>query len=214
MIDTVIFDMDGVIVDSERHWKEFNFIKSLVPSWNEEHHKKILGLDFTLMHKLLKEDFNANINEKELLDFYRNLALDIYKNRASLMPGFSELLTALKKENFKTAVASASPKEWIDIVIKRFKLSALFDEITSCYGANFKGKPYPDIYLHTAKQLGKRPEQCIVIEDSMNGVTAAKSAGMKCIGLRNGFNNHQDLSQADVVIKTFSEFSVSTIKEL
>ena len=216
MIDTVIFDIDGVIVDSEHHWKdvEFNFIKSLIPSWDEDKHNKIMGLNISDQHKLLKEEFGLKKIESELADFYNKQANEIYGVRVSLLPGFLDLLTDLKNKKFKTAIASSSPASWISIVLTRFSLSRFFDTAFSVEEVKCKGKPYPDIYIHTAKQLGKKPEQCIVIEDSMNGVTSAKSAGMKCIGLRNGFNDNQDLSKADLMIKNFSELSSDRIKNL
>ena len=73
-----------------------------------------------------------------------------------------------------------------------------------------KGKPAPDIYLYTAGKLQVRPEDCTVIEDSHNGVLSAKSAGMFCIGIRNGFNDEQDISAADLVIEGFGQLDLAS----
>ena len=91
------------------------------------------------------------------------------------------------------------------MVMDKFSLWGAFDVVVSAEEVNGNGKPAPDIYLYTAQQLGVGPGDCVVIEDSKNGVLSARSAGMFCIGLRNGFNEEQDLSAADVVVEGFEE---------
>jgi beta-phosphoglucomutase-like phosphatase (HAD superfamily) len=90
-------------------------------------------------------------------------------------------------------------------VLQRFDLLESFKVVVSADELEGNGKPSPAIYLLTAKRLGVSPDRCIAIEDSKNGVLSAKNAGMFCIGFRNGFNDEQDLSRADMVIQRFVE---------
>ncbi len=216
MINTVIFDMDGVIVDSELYWKtaDIDLIRSFIPEWNNDYENKIVGLSLPDLYNFLKTNFNTNMPYGEFKNFYNDLAIEIYKNKTNLLPHFMNFIKDLRKEKFKTAIASSSPPSWIKIVVDRFNLSGFFDKTFSVEEIKCKGKPHPDIYLYAARSLGRDAEQCVVIEDSRNGVQAAKSAGMKCIGLRNGFNHEQDLSKADIVINNFSELSAGKIRKM
>src|SRR5207237_6272674 len=103
------------------------------------------------------------------------------------------------------SLASSSPMNWIDIVLDRFHFRSSFAVVVSAEDLPGEGKPSPAIYLLTAQRLGVKPEKCVVIEDSKNGVLSAKSAGMYCIGFRNGFNQEQDLSQADIIVHGFNQ---------
>jgi HAD superfamily hydrolase (TIGR01509 family) len=133
------------------------------------------------------------------------MANQIYGQKVSLMPGFQESLSMLRANRVPVALASSSPMSWINIVLDRFDLSHAFDVVVSADELDGRGKPSPAIYLHTASKLGVKPEKCLVIEDSMNGVLSAKNAGMFCVGFRNGFNEEQDISRADIIIHDMAE---------
>jgi HAD superfamily hydrolase (TIGR01509 family) len=217
MADTVIFDMDGVVVDSELYWgkPDFNFLRSLIPGWDMNKHMKRTGISIYDIHESLKPEFSVSIKKSEFLNKYHRLAEEIYGKKSLLLPGFLEFIRSLKREGFKTAIVSSSPRSWIDIVMKRFGIANLFDRIVSADGFKGRGKPAPDIYLHAAGELGVNPGDCVVIEDSENGVASAKAAGMKCIGFR-GKNKTgvQELSRADFVVDGFSELSPHRIRKL
>ena len=121
------------------------------------------------------------------------------------MEDFTKVIDEIKTRKIPIALASSSLREWIEIVLNRFDLNPFFDVIVSAEDIDAPGKPAPDIYLYTAKKLGLLPGECLVIEDSYHGVTAAKSAGMFCIGFRNGFNEKQDLSSADFIANGYKE---------
>ena len=113
------------------------------------------------------------------------------------------------------ALASSSPANWIDIVLDRFDLRESFDAVVSADVLDGKrGKPEPDIYLLTASRLREDPKRCIVIEDSKNGILSARAAGMYCIGFRNGFNQEQDLSAANMLIDSYAELDMPTLRSL
>lgn len=215
-MDAVIFDMDGVIVDSEVHWKttEGFFLQSLVPDWNIDDQDKIIGLAVHDVYKMLVETYQLQKTKAQFLELYQEMANEIYGQKVSLIEGFPELLSSLDKHNIPVALASSSPKTWIDIVLQRFDLLKSFKAVVSADELEGNGKPSPAIYLLAATRLGVNPERCIAIEDSKNGVLSAKRAGMFCIGFRNGFNDEQDLSRADMVIRRFGELDWQTLRGL
>ena len=208
-MDAVIFDMDGVIVDSEIHWKttEGFFLQSLIPTWNINDQDKIIGLAVHDVYTLLVTRYQLQKTKVQFLELYQEMANEIYGQKVSLIEGFTELLSTLNQNNIPVALASSSPKTWIDIVLQRFNLYESFKVVVSADELEGEGKPSPAIYLLTAKRLGVSPDRCIAIEDSKNGVLSAKNAGMPCIGFRNGFNDEQDLSRADMIIQHFDELN-------
>jgi HAD superfamily hydrolase (TIGR01509 family) len=205
----VIFDMDGVLVDSELHWKKLEgfFLQSLVPTWSAGDQGKIIGLSVHDLYSMLTTDYGLQKSKEEFLDLYHVMARDIYTVHVSLIEPFPRLLADLKARAVPVALASSSPRAWIDMMLERFSLAELFTEVVSSDELQGKGKPAPDIYLLTAQRLGVPPEQCLVIEDSRNGVLSAKAAGMYCIGFRNGFNEEQDLSDADILLDSAAAIS-------
>src|SRR3989442_7230862 len=207
-MDAVIFDMDGVIVDSEIHWKttEGYFLQSLIPTWSVKDQDRIIGLDVHDLYMLLANTYHLQKTKEQFLAIYQEMANEIYGQKVSLTEGFTELLSALNNDNIPVALASSSPISWIHIMLERFGLRESFRVVVSADELAGEGKPSPAIYLLTAKRLGVRPDRCIAIEDSQNGVLSVKNAEMFCVGFRNGFNEEQDLSRADVVIRRFAEF--------
>ncbi|PKP58030.1 MAG: haloacid dehalogenase [Candidatus Altiarchaeales archaeon HGW-Altiarchaeales-1] len=206
-IKAVIFDMDGVIVDSERYFPvlEKNWFLSLVGKWTEEGQANITGRSASDIYKVLKEQYGLKIAQNLFLKQYDEIAKDVYENKCELTQNFLNVADNLREKNLKIALVSSSPYSWIEMMLKRFKIRNKFDVILSADELNGKGKPSPAIYLHSAKILNLNPENCIVIEDSKNGVVSAKSANMFCIGFRNGINENQDLSMADKVIYDLGE---------
>jgi HAD superfamily hydrolase (TIGR01509 family) len=205
--------MDGVIVDSERHWKslEGHFLQSIVPGWTATDQGKIIGLSVHDLYRMLVDDYGLRHDEQDFLDLYHEMAHDIYGRKTSLLEGFEESLSLLLGSSVKVALASSSPMSWIDIVLDRFDLRDKFHIVVSADELQGEGKPSPAIYLLTARRLAAQPGQCIVIEDSKNGALSAKRAGMFCVGIRNGFNDEQDLSAADMIIDSFARLSWETL---
>lgn len=212
----VIFDMDGVLVDSELHWKkvESEFLRGVCGSWDEQWQQKIIGMSITHVHRFLVEQHGLTLSREELLDYYRPLAIELYGSKVQLLEGATELLAELTANEIPISVCSSSPLEWMEIVLERFSLITVFSLVVSSDHVDGVGKPSPAIYQYAARELNARPSECAAIEDSKNGVQSAKDAGMYCIGLRNGFNAAQDLSVADTVIEGLSELNVQSLKKL
>lgn len=216
-IKAVVFDLDGVVIDSEFHWKkvEFDFLKSLVKNWNESKQRELLGMSVLDAFHLLRKRFDISIKESEFLEKYDEMARDIYRNRISIMPGCLDAIGRLRKNGLATALATSSSRKWVDWMLERLgNLRGAFDIITCSDDVDGKKKPSPEIYLHTAKEFGVPPASCAAIEDSRSGLLSARLAGMKCIGYRNGFNDEQDLSGADFVMRDFGELTVERLNGL
>ena len=212
-MNAVIFDMDGVIVDSEIHWKttEGYFLQSLIPTWSMNDQDRIIGLGVHDVYTILVNTYHLQQSKAQFLAIYQEMANEIYGQKVSLIEGFTELLSTLNNNNIPVALASSSPASWIDVMLQRFSLRESFKVVVSADELAGEGKPSPAIYLYTAKRLGIKPAKCIAIEDSKNGVLSAKRAEMFCIGFRNGFNDEQDLSSADMIIRRFAEFDWKTL---
>jgi len=215
MITTIIFDLDGVLIDSELYWQkdEMPFLKKLIPTWNSKHERKIIGMNVDNLYQYLVSEFKMKVSKKEFLKGYDQLALAIYQKKTQLLPNSIDLLQRLNQEKYTIAMASSSPRHWIDWLLERIDISKFFTLIISAEDSGGKGKPSPEIYLYTAKKLKKNPKECLAIEDSHNGVLAAKNAGMRCIGIRNGFNDDQNLSRCDMIISDFKELTIKKIQQ-
>ena len=204
----VILDMDGVVVDSEHQWMlaEGPFMRSLVGRWGKQDHHRTVGMGMADVYRLLAREYGLKTTKKEFLNRSGKLADEIYSRRVSLTPGLRRFIAAARRKKLPLALASCSPKSWVDIVLKRFRLAAAFDVIVAADDVR-RAKPAADIYLLAARRLKARPQDCLAVEDSALGVQAAKAAGMACMGLRTGFNNEQDLSQADQELRGFTELT-------
>ena len=207
----VIFDMDGVIIDSEPiHFEtDMETMKYLECNISKEELEKYVGTTNEYMFSDIKKNYNIEKSVEDII----NYRAEIIKNKivqSDLEPieGIRELLSELKKKNIPAAIASSSPKDFINVVVSKFKLQEYFKYIVSGEEVA-NGKPAPDVYLETAKKLGIYPKDCIVIEDSKNGVLAAKAAEMRCIGFQNVNSGNQDLSKANIIVKSIAEIKLS-----
>lgn len=213
-IKAIIFDMDGVLIDSEHWWQKFEhkFFASILKPWNKETERNIeydiMGRGLKDIHQVLRDKYGLKMTWPALRTAFDNAALDIYLKQCKLMPGVLEVLDYLKKKGIKTALASSSFHSWIKMMLNRFELKKYFDAIVSSQDVGSRSKPAPDIYLYTAKKLKLEPQDCLVVEDSQNGILSAKRAGMKVVGYRSKNNQGVDLGEADVVIGDLRELNL------
>lgn len=203
----VIFDMDGVIIDSEPiHFQvDMQTMRDLGCNISVEELGKYVGTTNEYMLTDIKKNYDINKSIEEIISYKVEMTKrKIIQSDLEPIEGIEELLSKLKNKNIPAAIASSSPRDFIDIVISKFKLQDYFKYIVSGEEVA-NGKPSPDVYIETAKKLGISPKDCTVIEDSKNGVLAAKAAGMKCIGFQNANSGNQDLSKADIIVKSIVE---------
>ena len=217
MIDTVIFDLDGVIVDSEPVHQENErwMFEQLGLTLTEEEHKNYIGTSAIDMWKQVIAIHDLNKKPEELLEMGRNRYLQMLKkeDRIRLVPGVKTLINHLGKNHFGLLLASSASKKTILTVLNHFDLLDQFEVIIGADDVN-RSKPFPDLFLKAAFAHHVQPEDCLVIEDSVNGVKAAKTAGMKCIGYQNSSALLQDLNEGDYVVESLSEINTQLINSL
>lgn len=202
----VVFDMDGVIVDSERHWKEaaHSFLREATAGWDEKDDRHAVGLAVDDLFEYAKREKNCRLTREQFLSRCDELAREVYLERVSLAEGFLDLLAHLGRRRISLAIASSSPRAWIGLVFSRFHLAKHFPVVISGDDVpQGKRKPDPAPYFLAAERLGVAPRSCLAVEDSVHGVTAAKAAGMTCAAFVTPFNAGQDLSKADFCIGGF-----------
>lgn len=207
MIRAVIFDMDGVIVDSEPlHFKaEKMMMEYYGKGISDEELNNYVGVANPEMWAELRKKYRLAAALEEILEKQLSFKKDLFR-RSELKPteGVNELLQKLRSGGIGIALASSSPRELIELLLDKLGIKDSFDVVVS--GEEVKhSKPAPDIFLEAAGRLGIEPASCLVIEDAKHGVKAAKLAGMYCVGFRNPNSGNQDLSLADAVVRSMRE---------
>lgn len=219
MIKAVIFDMDGVIIDSEPIHKvvEESVFEKIGANVSKEEHNSYVGMTSKGMWSEIKEkhELIKDFTIEELIEMEVKSYIEHILSYEDIEPinGVVGLIDELYKKDIKLALASSAVRKSVDTVVEMFELGKYFK--TSVSGDEVKdGKPAPDIFLKAAKALKVDPKNCVVFEDSKNGVHAAKKAGMKCIGFKNMNSGDQDLSFADTIISSYSEISYKKLYNL
>ena len=208
----VIFDLDGVIVNSEDAHIESEkqtFFKFGVKISSDELHE-YAGATAEAMFTDLIRKYQLRTTFQEMVKIKEQSFFRLLDEDAEPTKGVIRLIQRLKKAGTRLAIASSSNRKWIEYILRKLQITCLFD----CFvGAEdiVHSKPDPEIYLKAARALGMRPDDCVVIEDAERGVQAAKRAGMKTIGYMNPRSGNQDLSEADVVIDDFSTLDVNEL---
>lgn len=217
MIKTVIFDMDGVIVDTEPvHYYAFQqHFKALNISVSDELYASFTGNSTKNVYQKLKETFDLEASLEDLIDTKRQIFNDAFDQKEDLylLDGVEDLIKDLHQNGIQLVLASSSAKVTIARIFTRFGLYPYFTDIVS--GEDFpKSKPHPAIFEHAASLSVAPKHECIVIEDSTNGIKAAKAAGIFCVGYNSVHSKLQDLSEADFVIQHFSELDFESVQRL
>ena len=207
--------MDGVIIDSEPiHFKmENEMFQELKIAVSYEEHCSYVGTSPQNMWEIIAQRYGLSVDAKELVKKQHALYMAHLLNEKDLRPirGVVELIEDLYHSGFKLVLASSANREIIEVVLNKFNLSNYFMARVS--GTEFvNSKPHPEIFIQSAKLANSEASDCIVIEDSQNGITSAKAAGMKCVGFANLNSGVQDLSKADLVVHSLHELNAETIR--
>lgn len=216
MIRTIIFDMDGVIVDSEpTHQKmECEMFEELGLVISAKEHKDYIGTSSMDMWTKISRRHYLEKTPEQLLLYGRKKYWEALDNdRVPLVEGVLSLIAKLHTSKYNLQVASSATRPTVDKVLAHFNLGAFFNYRIGGNEVSLS-KPNPEIFIKAAKLSGTKPSECLVIEDSANGVKAAKSAGMFCIAYANPGTGSQDLSYADAVISHLLEIDLQMIQNL
>jgi beta-phosphoglucomutase len=211
----ILWDLDGVLIDTgEFHFQSWSDTLAArdIP-YSRDLFRATFGMNNigTLTHLLGQPptpEFATQIDDEKETAFRATI-----KGQAQPLPGVVDWLTRLKEQGVKQAIASSAPMMNIDVLIDELGLRSMFDAVVS--GNQMRGKPHPDVFFEAASQLGLDPSQCVVIEDSVAGVTAAKRAGMKCVAVTNT-NPAGVLKEAgaDVIVNNLADLPIDAFHQL
>jgi len=197
-IQAVIFDMDGLMIDSEPLHKEAwqVTLRHFGYELDEALFAQLVGLQISEDAVLLREHFRLPVRAEALARQRNDLFLARLPGRVKPRPGLCELIAQVRVRGLRTAVATLGERRYVDAVMRELNLDGVFDAVAVAEDVA-RGKPAPDVYLLAARRLGLPPAQCLALEDAPNGVLAAKAAGMRCVAVPNEMMRALDLSAAD-----------------
>jgi HAD superfamily hydrolase (TIGR01509 family) len=204
----VIFDLDGVLADSEPWWNQID-VKLLAEhgvSYRGEYHRNVLGVSYRIAVEFYKNAFHICASIEELMRRRAEIATDFFANRVGLFPSAKTTLEELVEMKVPLAIATSSVSASAHPFLDRTGIRSLFDVVVTGDEVQ-RGKPHPDIYLRTAKKRGISPETCLVIEDALTGVAAAKAANMRVAAIpdRRFVDPREYEKEADYVLGSLSE---------
>jgi HAD superfamily hydrolase (TIGR01509 family) len=207
-IEAVVFDMDGVLVDTEHLWDEVR--EELTEEWGgrytPEAQEAMMGMSSLEWSRYLHETVGLRESPEVINDEVVKRMLRRYATELPVVPGAVEAVRRLAAAGLRLALASSSNRELIDAVLDRLELTSLFEATVSSEEVA-RGKPAPDVYLEAARRLGLEPGRCVAIEDSASGIRAAHAAGMRVIAYPNRHYPPADdaLALADVVVTSLHD---------
>src|SRR6184192_4625862 len=207
----VIFDLDGVLADSEPWWNEIDakLLAQYGVRYRGEYHRNVLGVSYRLAVEFFKKAFGLSVSTDELIQRRGEIATEFFANRVGLFPSAKEVLQELRRMNLRLAVATSSLSASARPFLDRHQLTAFFEVIVAGDEIE-RGKPAPDIYLRAAEKLGVPENECLVIEDALSGIAAGKAVGMRVAAIPDTrFVNPRDYEkEADYVLGSLFEIPV------
>lgn len=217
MIKAVIFDMDGLIIDSEPFWRksEISVFKRNGIVLSENDCRKTTGMRIDEVVKYWSRVFpEANLKIESIVSDIMTEMVTAITRHGKAMPGLMQLIQFFKDKNLPMALASASQFILINAVVKKLNLQDDLSVIESAENMQY-GKPHPEIFISTAKKLNVEPENCLVFEDSLFGVLAGKAARMKVVAVPELINyNKKEFAIADFKIASLEWFNSSIFDQL
>jgi HAD superfamily hydrolase (TIGR01509 family) len=212
MIRAVIFDFDGLILDTETPvftaWQDAfaaHGTELTIEEWAQEV-GTVDGLDLV---GLLQQRATVAV-DLDAMDEARRARRDELLALESALPGVLEWLTEAAERDLDVAIASSSPHDWVGPHLERLDLRHHFAYL-ACYAEGLNAKPAPDLYLAACAALDVAPNEAIAVEDSPNGITAARAAGLFCVAVPNAITAQFDVSHADLVLSSLAECSLSDV---
>jgi HAD superfamily hydrolase (TIGR01509 family) len=208
--EAVVFDLDGVIVDSEQVWDEVReaYVRETGGTYTDAATRDMMGMSSPEWSRYMAESLHVPGPPEEINDAIVERMLERYGEAPPLIPGAVESVRRVAAR-WPLAIASSSNPELIEVVVRAAGLGDVFEIAVSSQEVA-RGKPAPDVYLEAARRLGVAPERCAAVEDSHNGIRSAKAAGMRVVAVPNPHFPPDDeaMAAADVVLGSIGELQV------
>mgnify|MGYP003251063869 FL=1 len=210
-IKAVLFDLDGTLVDSMWVWNDIDveYLGRFGLSLPETLQKEIEGMSFTETAVYIKQKFSIPDPIEKMKEDWNAMAFDKYVNEVPLKKGVSEFLALCRKKGIRLGIATSNSRQLVDVIIASHGLTEYFDGIVTGCEVN-RGKPWPDVYLETARRCGASPEHCLVFEDIVPGIQAGRNAGMKVCAVADAYSVYPEKEKrklADYYIEDFTEIT-------
>ncbi|EOS26197.1 HAD hydrolase, family IA [Lachnospiraceae bacterium 3-1] len=188
-IQSVIFDLDGTLVDSMWLWHDIDveFLEQRGLTLPETYQTEIEGMSFTETARYTKELFHLSESVEELKEIWNRMAIEKYTYEVKFKPGAEEFLRYCKDRNISVGIATSNSRELVGAVAKSLHFEYYIQEIVTACEVK-RGKPAPDVYLEAASRLKVQPKHCLVFEDVPMGILAGKEAGMKVCAVEDAFS--------------------------
>jgi HAD superfamily hydrolase (TIGR01509 family) len=208
LLRSIIFDLDGVLADSEPWWNHIDakLLADYGVKYCGEYHQNVIGVSYRLAVEFYKKAFGLSLPSEEMMRRRGEIATEFFANRVGLFPHVKEVLEELRQMKLDLAVATSSVSASARPFLDRHQLTGFFEVIVTGEEVEH-GKPAPDIYLWTAEQLRIPADACLVVEDALPGVAAAKAASMRVVAIpdRRFVNPSEYEKQADYVLGSLKE---------
>ena len=214
MIEAVVFDLDGVLLDSEQVWDSAReeLARERGGRWHENAQRDMMGMSSLEWSRYMHETIGLPEPPEEIsAEVVRRLA-ELYREHLPVLPGAREAVERLAGR-WPLGVASSSNRELIDLVLEELAVADLFQATVSSEEVE-RGKPAPDVYLEAARRLEVDPTRAAAVEDSENGLRAARAAAMRVVAIPNAHfpPGEEALAQADVVVSSLDELTIDAIE--
>ncbi len=208
MLSAIIFDLDGVLADSEPWWSQIDaeLLAEYGVTYRGEYHRNVVGVSYRLAVEFYKKAFGLSVGIDEMMRRRGEIATEFFANRVGLFPNVKEVLKELRQMKLHLAVATSSISASARPLLDRHALTKFFEVIVTGEEVE-RGKPAPDIYLCAAQKLGIAADACLVVEDALPGIAAAKAARMRVAAIPDtrflDLRNYE--KKADYILKSLKE---------
>ena len=210
MLSAVIFDLDGVLADSEPWWSKIDeeLLAEYSMTYRGECHQNVVGVSYRLAVEFYKKAFGLSVPTDEMMRRRGEIATEFFANRVDLFPNAKKVLEELRQMKLRLAVATSSVSASARPFLDRHELTKFFEVIVTGEEVE-RGKPAPDIYVCAAERLGIPADACLVVEDALPGIAAAKAASMRIAAIpdRRFVDPHEYEKEADYILNSLKELS-------
>jgi HAD superfamily hydrolase (TIGR01509 family) len=208
VLSAIIFDLDGLLADSEPWWNQIDakLLAEYGVTYRGEYHQNVLGVSYRLAVEFYKKAFGLSVPTEEMMRRRGEIATEFFANRVGLFPHVKEVLEELRQMKLHLAVATSSVSVSARPFLDRHHLTEFFEVIVTGEEVEH-GKPAPDIYLRAAAKLGIPADACLVVEDALPGVAAAKAANMRVAAIPDTrfVNPREYEKKADYLLSSLKE---------